>query len=147
MEAPRYLWRQLNSREHMIFSKRRTGNEKDEKSRVREKKTEMVARGRVMHTSNACTRERAGAPRFTVVNLSPFILYEAIRCFTRNGIRFESLSVLFPALSRKQISFLSLSIYDFVFFPERNEKGLYGKEINNFGEGEIVVLERVIRRQ
>lgn len=128
MEAPRYLWRQLNSREHMIFSKRRTGNEKDEKSRVKEKKTEMV-RGRVMHISNACTRERAEAPRFTIVNLSPFILYEAIRCFMRNSIRFESLSMLFPALSRKQIFFLFLFIYDFFFFRERNEKRLYRKEI------------------
>lgn len=46
----------------------------------------------------SCTRlmhahAREQAPTFTAVNLSPFILYEAIRCFTRNGVRFESLSM------------------------------------------------------
>lgn len=77
----------------MILSKRRTGKSSESKRgerKERRRETKAVARGRVVHTSNACTRERAG-PTFTAVNLSPFILYEAIRCFTTNGVRFESL--------------------------------------------------------
>ena len=31
MEGPRYLWRQLNSREHVILSKRRTGSKREER--------------------------------------------------------------------------------------------------------------------
>ena len=58
MEGPRYLWRQLNSREHVILSERRTGRKREKRNRGKEK--EAVARGRVVHTSNACTRERAG---------------------------------------------------------------------------------------
>lgn len=78
----------------------------------------------------SCTRlmhahAREQAPTFTAVNLSPFILYEAIRCFTRNGVRFESLSMCrFPrslAAGSRLIPLASSS-----FFEEEQRAGNIG---------------------
>ena len=105
MEGPRYLWRQLNSREHVILSKRRTGSKREggKRSRGGEKETEAVARGRVVHTSNACTRERAGPSQPSRPLICPLLFY------TRRSVALRATALDSREPARETLSFPKLS--------------------------------------
>lgn len=132
----------------MIFSKRRTGNEKDEKLRVKEKKTEMVARGRIMHTSNACTRERAGA-HVSRSLICPLLFYMRRSALQSTVLDSRVCLCYFPrSLGSKIFFFLYLSTIS-SSFEKKIKKNYMGRKLNNFDEERVIItdLKRIIKRQ
>lgn len=102
----------------MIFSKRRTGNEKDEKLRVKEKKTEMVARGRIMHVSKHA-QGKEQEPHVSRSLICPLLFYMR-RSVALRGTALDSRACLcyFPRSLASKFFFLYLSTISFSFEKE-----------------------------